>query len=150
MSVDYLSALDEMVEGYHGRAREVVALAPAFARLLFSLLREPRLGRRERLQVDAAIAYLVATDDVIPEGEVGPYGYIDDIFCCAFVAHGIGTRLGWDLVEDAWGGPGSIRETSERILGREQELLGCVGDDVLRYAGLSEPVEAPEAPAAAV
>lgn len=138
MSAEYLRALREQVAGYAGIWREVIALAPSYARLMFHLLRNPRLASRHRLWVDAAIAYLVSSDEVIPEAEVGPYGYIDDIFCCAYVAHRLASELGWEAVEEGWTGGGSARDASERVLARELELLGTNGDDVLKYAGLFE------------
>lgn len=136
MSAEYLRALARQVGGYAGIWKEVIALTPSYARLMFHLLRNPRLAPRHRLWVDAAIAYLVSADEVIPEAEVGPYGYIDDIFCCAYVAHRVASELGWEAVEEGWSGDGSAREASERVLAREQELLGTSGDDVLKYAGL--------------
>ena len=139
MPSDYLQMLKEQVSKYAGTLRDVVILAPVYGMLMFNLMRDPRLSREQRFWVDAAIAYLVSPDDVIPEGQVGPYGYLDDIFCCAFVAHRIGEELGWDVVEEGWTGDGSAAEVSRHVLAREQELLGDAGDDVLRFAGLLEP-----------
>jgi uncharacterized membrane protein YkvA (DUF1232 family) len=141
MSAEYLKVLKEQIAGYAGTWKEVVALTPSYARLMFHLLRSPRLAPRHRLWVDAAIAYLVSPNDVIPEEEVGPYGYVDDIFCCAYVANRVARELGWEAIEEGWTGDGSAREASERVLAREQELLGDNGDDVLKFAGLYEPPE---------
>lgn len=136
MPGDYLQMLREQVAKYGGTLREVVILAPVYGMLMFHLMKDPRLSREQRLWVDAAIAYLVTPDDVIPEAEVGPYGYVDDVFCCAYVANRIGEELGWDIVEEGWTGERSAAEVSRSVLAREQELLGDVGDDVLRFAGL--------------
>lgn len=124
---------------YAGTLRDVILLAPVYGMLMFCLMKDPRLTREQRLWVDAAIAYLVTPDDVIPENQVGPYGYLDDVFCCAYVAHRIGEELGWDVVEEHWTGDRSALEVSRSLLAREQELLGDVGDDILRFAGLLEP-----------
>ncbi|MFQ5689636.1 MAG: YkvA family protein [Gemmatimonadota bacterium] len=144
MAADYLQMLKEQVAKYAGTLRDVVILAPVYGMLMFHLLRDPRLSNEHRLWVDAAIAYLVSPDDVIPEEEVGPYGYLDDIFCCAYVANRIGQELGWDVLEDGWTGERSAHEVSQSVLAREQELLGYAGDDVLRYAGLYERLDAGE------
>jgi uncharacterized membrane protein YkvA (DUF1232 family) len=105
---------------------------------MFNMLKDPRLSQEQRLWVGAATAYLVSPNDVIPESEVGPYGYLDDIFCCAYVAHRIGQQLGWEVIEEGWTGDRSAHEVSRTVLAREQELLGDVGDDVLRFAGLHD------------
>ena len=146
----YLQILRDQVSRYAGTLRDVVLLAPAYALLMFHLLNDPRLTRQHRLLVDAALAYLVSPNDVIPEEEVGPYGYLDDIFCCAYVAHRIAEELGWEVVEESWTGDGSVHEISERVLSREQELLGHAGDDILRFAGLLDrpEEEGPGGPAA--
>lgn len=141
MAADYLQLLKDQVTRYAGALRDVVILAPVYGMLMFHLLNDPRLSREHRLWVDAAIAYLVSPDDVIPESEVGPYGYLDDIFCCAYVAHRIGEELGWEVIEEGWTGEHSAHEVSELLLGREQELLGDAGDDILRFAGLFERVD---------
>lgn len=138
---DFIEALEKQVAEYRGTWREVVSLAPAYAALMLHLLKDPRMSREHRLLADAALAYLVSPNDVIPEDEVGAYGYLDDIFCCAFVATRIAEELSWEALEEGWTGTGSARESSEQLLGREQELLGMAGDDVLRFAGLADRLE---------
>ncbi len=132
----YLQGLKDQVGEYGGTLRDVVVLAPPYGILMFTLMKDPRLSQRHRLWVDAAIAYLVSPDDVIPEEEVGPYGFVDDVFCCAFVAHRLGEELGWEVVEEHWTGDRSVSEISMDLLARERELLGNAGDEVLEFAGL--------------
>ena len=141
---DFIQTLEEQVERYRGTLRDVVLLAPTYARLMLHLLEDPRLKRSQRLLVDAALAYLVSPNDVIPEDQVGPYGYLDDIFCCAYVATRLAEEVGWDVVEEGWRGEASAHLVSTRLLGREQELLGTAGDDVLRFAGLLDRLEGGE------
>lgn len=141
MPSEYLQLVRDQVARYAGTLRDVIILAPVYGMLMFHLMRDPRLTREQLLWVDAAIAYLVSPDDVIPEGEVGPYGYLDDVFCCAYVTHRIGEELGWDVVEEHWTGDRTALEVSTGLLAREQELLGDAGDDILRFAGL---LDAPE------
>jgi len=144
MAIDYLQLVGEQVAKYVGTLRDVIILAPVYGLLMFTLMKDPRLTREQRFWVDAAIAYLVSPDDVIPEDEVGPYGYLDDVFCCAFVAYRIGEELGWDVVEEHWTGTRSVLDVSRRVLAREQEMLGDAGDDILRFAGLLDPRSDPE------
>ena len=138
---DFIQALEDQVARYAGTQKDVVLLAPAYASLMLHLLNDPRVSRDQRLLVDAALAYLVTPNDVIPEEQVGAYGYLDDIFCCAYVATRIAEELGWEVLEEGWSGESSAHDVSERVLGREQELLGTAGDDVLRFAGLLDRLE---------
>lgn len=142
MTTEYLNLLRRQVRKYAGTLRDVVLFAPAYAVLMFHLLNDPRLGREHRLWVDAALAYLVSPNDVIPEDEFGGYGYLDDIFCCAYVAHRLAEELGWEVVEEGWTGDRSAHDVSRDLLSREQELLGhTAGDDVLRFAGLYDRLD---------
>lgn len=138
---DFVQELEDQVSRYAGTERDVVLLAPSYASLMLHLLNDPRVSRDQRLLVDAALAYLVTPNDVIPEEQVGAYGYLDDIFCCAYVATRIAEQLGWDVLEEGWSGDRSAHDVSEWLLGREQELLGTAGDDVLRFAGLLDRLE---------
>ena len=136
----YLQVLRDQVTRYAGALRDVVLLAPVYGLLMFNLMKDPRLTQEQRLWVDAAIAYLVSPDDVIPEdeGEFGAYGFVDDIFCCAYVATRIAEDLGWDVVEEGWTGDTPVRNVSQILIAREREIIGDVGDEVLRFAGLYE------------
>lgn len=138
---DFIEVLEQQVAEYSGTWRDVVVLAPAYAALMLHLLNDPRMTREHRLLADAALAYLVSPNDVIPEDQVGPYGYLDDIFCCAFVSTRIAEELSWEALEEGWTGEGTARDASESLLSREQELLGMAGDDVLRFAGLVDRLE---------
>lgn len=136
MSSAYIQSLKDQVSRYAGTLRDVVLLAPVYGILMFHLMKDPRLAQHQRLWVDAAIAYLVSPNDVIPEEEVGPYGYLDDIFCCAYVASRIADELGWEILEEGWTGETSARDVTQLVLAREHELLGDIGDEILRFAGL--------------
>ena len=144
VTTDYVQLLKDQVARYIGTLREVVILAPTYAVLMFHLQDDPRLEPQHRLWVEAAIGYLVSPHDVIPEDEVGPYGYLDDIFCCAFVVNRIAEELGWEVVEEGWTGEDSALEVSKNVLAREVELLGYAGDDVLKFAGLDDLSEGAE------
>ncbi len=144
MSSAYIQSLKDQVTRYAGALRDVVLLAPVYGILMFHLMKDPRLTQHQRLLVDAAIAYLVSPNDVIPEEEVGPYGYLDDIFCCAYVASRIADELGWEILEEGWTGDTSARDVTQTVLAREHELLGDIGDEILRFAGLLERRETTE------
>jgi uncharacterized membrane protein YkvA (DUF1232 family) len=129
--------LTEDIEQYEGRHDDLIYQAPAFYRLLVNTLDDPRLPRRLRGIILAAIAYFVLPVDVIPEEIEGPYGYIDDIFFCAWVGKKLAEKLGTDFLIENWDGESPVMPLIEDILSREPELLGNRFHEILTYVGLS-------------
>lgn len=128
--------LEENIAGYEGRHDDLIYQAPAFYRLLTHLLDDPRLPRKLRPLVLAAIAYFILPVDVIPEELEGPYGYVDDIWLCAFVAEQVRQEVGSDeILETHWDGEGAVVPLVEELLAGEEALLGDKGDLIFGYIG---------------
>jgi uncharacterized membrane protein YkvA (DUF1232 family) len=128
--------LQEDIADYEGRHDELIYQAPAFYRLLTRLLDDPRLPKKLRPLVLAAIAYFILPVDVIPEELEGPYGYVDDIWLCAFVAERVRREVGGEaiLVEN-WDGEAPVVELVEELLVEEDLLTGEESKRVLAYIG---------------
>ncbi len=128
--------LEEDIAAYEGRHDDLIYQAPALYRLLVSLLDDPRLPLRLRPLVISAIAYLILPADIIPEEIEGPYGYVDDIFLCAFMADRIGKEIGsYDILVDNWDGEAPLLPLIEDILGQEEALIGENRGKILDYVG---------------
>jgi uncharacterized membrane protein YkvA (DUF1232 family) len=135
----YYDSLKEDIGAYEGRHDEYIYLAPEWYRLMTNLLDNPRLPGRLRPLVVSAIAYFIMPVDVIPEETYGPYGYIDDIWFCAFVAGEIAERTGDRvLISESWDGEGDVLALMEETLGREEELIGDLRERILKYTGCGE------------
>ena len=138
---DFTHVVKENVSEYRGLFANTVKWAPIFAATLMVLSQDPRLQPRHRSWVRAAIAYFVTPDDVMSEQEHGAYGYLDDNLVSAYVLERIAREIGWNVIEEAWSGELAAREVAEETLGREQELLGHLGEEALERAGV---LDAPE------
>lgn len=125
--------LDEDIAAYEGRHDDLIFQAPAFYRLLVNLLDDPRLPGRLRPLVLVAIAYFILPADVFPEDLHGPYGYVDDISLCAFVANEIAKQLGPELVEENWDGEAELLPLIKDILGISDELIEKAWPSVMEY-----------------
>ena len=66
-------------EGKDSKALKDILLAPDFFHLLCKLMFDPHVPTIEKVKVGSAITYFVSSTDVIPEGLMGPAGYIDDV-----------------------------------------------------------------------
>ncbi len=127
--------LREDIATYEGRHDDLIYQAPALYRLLTRLLDDPDLPGRFRPLVLAAIAYFILPVDIIPESLEGPYGYVDDIWLCAYVAERLRGELGDEILESNWEGEAPLLPLLADILARENELLGDKRDLILKYIG---------------
>jgi uncharacterized membrane protein YkvA (DUF1232 family) len=128
--------LEEDIRAYEGRHDDLIYQAPALYRLLVRLLDDPMLPNRLRPLLLGAIAYFILPADIIPEDIHGPYGYVDDIFLCAFVAGRIRQEMGSDeILLENWDGEAPLTPLIEDILANEAALIGKKKDLILGYVG---------------
>jgi uncharacterized membrane protein YkvA (DUF1232 family) len=132
----------ESIREYEGRHDDLIYQAPAMYRLLTNLLDDPRLPARLRPIVLCAIAYFILPADVIPENLEGQYGYLDDIWLCAFVADRIRKQLGDSILTANWDGESPVLKLLEDILAPENNLLEGKEKLVLDYIGFSQNIDA--------
>jgi uncharacterized membrane protein YkvA (DUF1232 family) len=128
--------LEEDIAAYEGRHDDLIYQAPALYRLLTRLLDDPLLPGRLRPLVIAAIAYFILPADIIPEDIHGPYGYVDDIFLCSFVADRVLREIdSEDILVNNWDGEASIVPLVQDILAQEADLIGDQRERILWYIG---------------
>jgi uncharacterized membrane protein YkvA (DUF1232 family) len=127
--------LQEDIQAYEGRHDDLIYQAPALYRLLVRLLDDPALPGRLRPLVIGAIAYFILPADIIPEDIHGPYGYVDDIFLCAFVAGRVREAAGDDILLDNWDGEAPLVPLIQDILAHEADLIGDQRERILGYIG---------------
>ena len=136
---DFFEELTADIAQYEGRHDDFIYLTPYWYRLMTNLLDDPRLPGRLKPLVSCAIAYFIIPADIIPEEIHGPYGYIDDIFFCAYVADQVRARTNKaDLLIENWEGEGDVIKLIEEILGQEGALVGDQKELILRYTGCTE------------
>ncbi|MCD6519445.1 MAG: DUF1232 domain-containing protein [Anaerolineae bacterium] len=128
--------LEEDIAMYEGRHDDLIYQAPALYRLLTHLLDDPLFPQRLRPLVLAGIAYFILPADIIPEDIHGPYGYLDDIFLCAFILEHILRETGSEeLLLENWDGEAPLLPLLQDILTQEKELIGDQRELLLRYIG---------------
>ncbi len=131
--------LEEDVSGYNGDFSELIREAPALYRLMTKLLDDPALPESLSPLVIAAIAYFIAPADIIPEEELGPKGYVDDIYFCAFVADQVMKAAGAeDILTRNWDGKKPVVPLVKEILNREKELIGDKKELIMEYIGYDQ------------
>jgi len=131
--------LTEDIGRYEGRHDDLIFQAPALYRLLCSLLDDKRLPGRLRPLISSAIAYFILPADIIPESIHGPYGYVDDIWLCAWALDVVRETLGSDeILTENWDGEAPILPLLTDILRQEEQLIGKERSKILAYTGCGE------------
>jgi len=136
---DFYEKLKDDIKAYEGRHDDFIFLTPEWYKLMTNLLDDSRMPHRLKPLASCAIAYFIIPADVISEEIHGPYGYIDDIYFCAFIANEIKKRTKDPaIIEENWEGEGDILELIEEVLGQEKELIEDNKELILNYTGCSE------------
>ena len=138
-----MKAFDELLEQeiafYEGRHDDLIYLAPDFYRLLTRLLDDPQLPVQLRPLISSAIAYFILPADIISEELHGPYGYVDDIWLCAYVADVVHRQLDDEaILAENWEGEAPLISLIQEILDKEQDLIGNERDRILWYTGCAQ------------
>ena len=118
LAKDAASALRPTVRPRKGAKRTVatyIAQLPNYLRLLSGLLTDPRVALVDKLLVGAAIAYIVAPIDLLPDF-VPFLGQVDDVFLLVTALQRLLSHAGRRVVAEHW--PGSPSEISEMNLER--------------------------------
>ena len=87
-------------EGKDSKALKYVLLAPDFFHLLCKLMFDPRVPGNEKAKIGGAITYFVSPIDVVPEGLIGPVGYVDDVALAAYVLNSVLKSVGPEVLEE--------------------------------------------------
>jgi len=70
------------------------------------------------------MAYFVLPLDFLPEGLVGPVGYLDDVALAAFALNQIINQTNPEILRQHWAGDGDILDLVQEIVKRADEMIG--------------------------
>ncbi len=101
-----------------------ILLAPDFFHLLTRLVMDKRVPASQKAKLAGAIAYFVSPIDVIPEGIVGPIGYIDDVALAAYVLNAFVKAGHGDIAREHWAGDQDLLATVQQVLDVADKALG--------------------------
>lgn len=115
--------------------RDAVFMLPNLLKLLTRLLRDPRVPRRSKLVVGAAVAYVASPVDLVPEF-VPLLGFADDVLLVAAALNHLVKVAGEEVVLEHWDGPHDLLGMVEAILETATELVPArIRRMVARLAG---------------
>lgn len=107
--------------------------APDLFHLLAKSLLDNRIDGKSKALIGSGLLYFIAPVDLMPEGFIGPGGFIDDIIVATFIVNILLNKFSSHILEEHWVGDQKlldalkkISETSDGILGKlpTRSLLG--------------------------
>ncbi len=103
-------------------AADAVYLLPNLIKLLGRLVKDPRVPRRSKVVIGAALAYLVSPIDLIPEF-IPVVGFADDVLLVSYAINHLITVAGEDVVLEHWDGPRDMLELVRSVLEVASDLV---------------------------
>ena len=103
-------------------AKDAALMLPNLVKLLSRLVKDPRVPRRSKLVLLAAVGYVISPIDILPE-MIPVAGILDDLFLVAFALNHLIERAGEELVVEHWDGPQDILEMVRSVLGTINDFV---------------------------
>lgn len=102
--------------------RDMAGLVPNLLKLLARLVRDPRVPRRSKLMVGAALVYVASPIDILPEF-IPMVGFADDVLFVALAISHLVDVAGEEVVLEHWDGPRDLLEMVRSVLEITSDLV---------------------------
>jgi len=133
---EFYDVIRENLDSFDGDYEKFIDYGPELFKLLTKILEVKRINPEIKLKVSAAISYFVIPYDIISEQIYGPFGYIDDIFICAYVIRDIKNDIGYGKLEPLWENDENLNDVLEECYEKSSLILEEKTDEILKYVGL--------------
>jgi uncharacterized membrane protein YkvA (DUF1232 family) len=111
-----------------GAAGEYLLLAPDVFVLLWRLINDDRVNAKNKVMLGSGLAYYLFPLDIMPEGFLGPIGYIDDLVFAVYLLNKLLTDTDPQILREHWSGRDDILDSIRNVLNAADNL---VGSDIL-------------------
>jgi uncharacterized membrane protein YkvA (DUF1232 family) len=132
----FYESLTETIDEYHGEYSDIVRHCPRFFRLLCKIINDKYTDWSTKLMIDAALAYFVLPEDIIPDKEEA--GYVDDLFIVCHVLKEIKDKVSVDLIESNWDGEEDIITLVDVVYEKSSRIVARHTLEILRKVGLQK------------
>lgn len=112
-------------DGRVNKFADIILLGPDIFHLLCRLSLDETVPAKHKVKLGAAIAYFISPLDLIPEGLVGPIGYVDDIAVAAYVLNDLINDTDPEIVQKYWVGNTDILTVIKKILDAANAMVGA-------------------------
>lgn len=107
-----------------GTTAEYLMLAPDVFVLLWRLINDNRVSAKNKMMLGSGLAYFIFPLDMIPEGFVGPVGYIDDLVFAVYMLNKMLTDTDIQILREHWSGREDVLTAIRNVLHAAEDLVG--------------------------
>ena len=107
-----------------GKGGEYLLLAPDIFVLLWRLVNDSRVNSKNKVLLGSGLAYYLFPLDIMPEGLLGPAGYIDDLVFGVYLLNRILSDTTPEILREHWSGSDDILQTIQNVLNAADNLVG--------------------------
>ena len=107
-----------------GKTGEYLLLAPDVFVLLWRLINDPRVSPKNKMMLGSGLAYYIFPLDIMPEGFLGPIGYIDDLVFAVYLLNKMLTDTDVAILREHWSGRDDILDSIRNVLNAADNLVG--------------------------
>jgi uncharacterized membrane protein YkvA (DUF1232 family) len=107
-----------------GTTAEYLLLAPDVFVLLWRLINDKRVSSGNKVMLGSGIAYYLFPLDIIPEGFMGPLGYVDDLVFGVYILNRLLVDTDPEILREHWSGRDDVLATIRKVLNAADNLVG--------------------------
>lgn len=111
-----------------GKTGEYLLLAPDVFVLLWRLINDSRVNAKNKVMLGSGLAYYLFPLDIMPEGFLGPVGYIDDLVFGVYLLNKMLTDTDPQILREHWSGSDDVLDSIQKVLAAADNL---VSSDIL-------------------
>jgi uncharacterized membrane protein YkvA (DUF1232 family) len=131
----FYDRMREAIRGYlerkgalAGKTGEYLLLAPDVFVLLWRLVNDARVNSKNKMMLGSGLAYYFFPLDIMPEGFMGPVGYIDDLVFAVYLLNKMLSDTDPQVLREHWSGSDDVLAMITNVLNAADNL---VGSDIL-------------------
>lgn len=117
-----------------GKSGEYLLLVPDMFMLLWRLINDSRVNSKNKVLLGSGLAYYLFPLDIMPEGFLGPIGYIDDLVFGVYLLNKMLTDTDAEILREHWSGSDDILKTIQNVLNAADNLVGT--DLIGKFKGM--------------
>lgn len=106
------------------KTTEFLLLAPDVFILLWRLLSDGRVSGKNKVLLGSGVVYFIFPFDLIPEGFLGPIGYLDDLVFGVYVLNKILLDTDAGIVREHWSGNDDVLVMIQKVMTAADSLIG--------------------------
>jgi uncharacterized membrane protein YkvA (DUF1232 family) len=107
-----------------GKSGEYLLLVPDMFMLLWRLINDSRVNSKNKMLLGSGLAYYLFPLDIMPEGFLGPIGYIDDLVFGVYLLNRMLTDTDPEILRQHWSGSEDVLVTIQKVLNAADNLVG--------------------------